>query len=188
MIVGTQNTYSIINVLEEWQVTNYSHYSNQDLADMIIRWLQALSELYPSIQEGLIIWCDRSQNAFIEMLDHTATRLGIEWFTFTESIQFEVEWLTGFKQWLISSNKLNISPMCNILYKELLMATWDLKASKLKLLNSCADHMMDAFDYSLIPWYNKFIEYANPYFFPGGNKYLKALERFNFPTSPSLTN
>jgi hypothetical protein len=37
MIVGTQNTYSIINVLEEWQVTNYSHYSNQDLADMIIR-------------------------------------------------------------------------------------------------------------------------------------------------------
>jgi hypothetical protein len=31
-----------------------------------------------------------------------------------------------------------------------------MKSIKPKLLASCKDHMMDGFDYAMIPWYNTF--------------------------------
>lgn len=51
---------------------------------------------------------------------------------------------------------------------ELQAAVWDTKATKPKLLAGSPDHMMDAFDYALTPWYSQLLRQANPYYF---NKY-----------------
>ena len=84
------------------------------------------------------------------------------------------------KQWLMSSNKLNIALECSLFYQELLLATFDQNllcgigtplegtSTKLKLLSGCEDHLMDAFDYALSPWYDSLLISANQYYFPRG--------------------
>lgn len=93
--------------------------------------------------------------------------MGINWLNFTQVDQVEVELRTSFKQSLLSTGKLNISKECIIFYNELLQAVWDLKSTKPKLLPSCPDHMMDAFDYAMSPWYEEFYSkhFSNSYYF-----------------------
>ena len=104
------------------------------------------------------------------MLNTAAEKEYTSFLTFVPNTQLEIEWRIGFKQWLISAKKLNIALDCKVLYQELLLATWDMKATKSKLLASCEDHMSDAFDYSLEPWYAILLRQANPYYFPRGIK------------------
>lgn len=73
----------------------------------------------------------------------------------------------------MSSNKLNIALECSLFYQELLLATFDQKSTKLKLLSGCEDHLMDAFDYALSPWYDSLLISANQYYFPRGLDWVK---------------
>jgi len=168
ILISSQNSYQSVDVIGELQIVNQSRYSNQMLANIVVRWLISQATLYPKLRGGLLVYCDRTNLAFIEMLNTAATREYATFLTFVPNTQLEIEWRIGFKQWLISANKLNIALDCKVLYQELLLATWDMQASKPKLLKGCADHMMDAFDYALEPWYSVLLRQANPYYFPRG--------------------
>lgn len=152
ILLQTQETWETVNVIEEFQLTNYSRYSNEALAHIVVRWLKSLGQIYPKlVEDELIVFCDKSNITFIEMLNTAADREDTPWLMFVESEQIEIEHRIGFKQGLISASRLNISTDCKYLYQELLLAVYDTKATKLKLLDNCDDHMMDAFDYALIP-------------------------------------
>lgn len=113
------------------------------------------------------------------MCNSTKDSLGIDWIQFMQVPQLEIDFRTATKQALLSTNKMNISPNCPVLYNELLLAVWDLKSIKPKLLASCPDHMMDAFDYAMTPWYKPFysLHFSNSYYF---NSQPRFLERGKF--------
>ena len=176
ILIGTQSntnfSYQNVNVLEELQLTNYSRYSHKDLAYLVVKWIRSLGKLYSTLREGITCYCDKSNLTWLEMLNDAAKQIKLEWCIFVPAPQIEVEQRIGFKQGLLSVGKLNISLDCNVLYTELLLATWDLKSLKPKLMSSCADHMSDAFDYAMSPWYGPFYQkhLLNSYYL--GNRQL----------------
>lgn len=143
ILLKTDSNYIYVNAIEELQILNESRWSNEDLAYKVCKWLKSLSYLYPVLRDGLIVYCDKTNLTFIEMLNMAKNNLYINWLSFVAAPQVEVEFRIGNKQWLMSANKFNISLDCPILYQELLLATFDMESIKLKLIESCADHMME---------------------------------------------
>jgi len=172
ILLTTSDNYDTVNVVEELQIKTESRWTNKDLAYMVCKWLRALSELYPDLKEGLIVLCDKSAIIFIEMLNDMVRTLNLGWISFIPAPQVEVEQRIWFKQGLMSGGKLNIPLECPILYNELLLATIDPESAKIRLLPECSDHMMDAFDYALTPWYGNIQLKINPYYFPKGKKHF----------------
>src|SRR5581483_8198846 len=78
ILVRTDSTYKSVNVLEEFQINNESRWSNQDLAYKVCRWLNSLSYLFPALKEGLVVYCDKSNLTFIEMLNTSKLALNIQ--------------------------------------------------------------------------------------------------------------
>jgi hypothetical protein len=166
VIVSTQrNIYETVDVIAEWRIDNQAHFSHQELAFGIVNWFKYQAELResPELKQGLWVYCDKSNPTYIEMLNSTAKQERLHWIWFRPSPQEEVQIRIAFKQWLISSFKLNISLEAPALYHELKVATWDLKAPKPRLAVGSLDHMMDAFDYATITWYRKLMKGFNPY-------------------------
>jgi len=166
ILAGTDLTKDgSVEVIDEWHVRNQAQYSHEQLAKRIVDWLQAQAIIEPVLLRGLQVFCDKSNLTFIEMLNKEAKSQKLDWLRFRRSIQMEVLFRINFKQWLMSYGKLNISLLCKQLYRELQGAVWDEKASKPKLMANSEDHMTDALDYALTPWYTRLLRNANPYYF-----------------------
>jgi len=172
-----ENIYGTVDILAELKIDNQSRFSHQQLAFRIIGWFKFQAEAEPRLKQGLRVVCDKSNPTYIEMLNFTAKLENIDWLRFVPSNQIEVLVRINFKQWLISSYMLNIGLNVKELFKELQVATWDLKASKPKLASGSPDHMTDALDYALTPWYNKLIKGVNPYWFAKETKLTQILTR-----------
>lgn len=106
ILLGSQATsdnrtsYQDVNALEELQITNYSRFSHQDLAYQIVRWIRAQGIIYPTLfmREPVVVYCDKSNLTWIEMLNTTAREMGIRELIFTPAPQMEVEWRIKGKQ------------------------------------------------------------------------------------------
>jgi len=171
ILIQTSDEYKYVNVVEEFYLPTESRWTNRDMVEKVISWFVALSQLYPELKkEGLIVYCDKTAIVFIQDLNVRKEERNEEWLLFIEVPQIEVEWRIGMKQSLISASRLNIAQTAHQLYHELSLAAADPKSSKLKLLNDCPDHMMDAFDYALTPWYTMLMRYTNSFYFPRGLK------------------
>ena len=178
VLCSTQdNTYGSVNVIDELRIDNQSRFSHQQLAFKIINWFKFQAEVEPRLKHGLWVVCDKTNPTYIEMLNYTAKLEKVDWLHFKASKQIEVLVRINFKQWLISSYMLNLSLKAKQLYRELQIATWDLKAAKPKLASGSPDHMTDALDYALTPWYNRLLKGVNPYWFTKETKLTQILAK-----------
>lgn len=174
IIIGTDPTKDgSVEVIDEWWVNNQALYSHEQLAERIVNWLIAQATIEPLLLRGLKVICDKSNFTFIEMLNKVAKNKKLDWFSFRRSWQMEVLFRINFKQWLMSYHKLNISLLCKQLWRELQGAVWDDRGTKPKLMAKSEDHMMDALDYALMPWMNRLLRNANPYYFFNKEKEIR---------------
>jgi hypothetical protein len=164
-VIIVSSDKNTINCLDELHIDNQGRYSHEQLALRIVKWIKVQAIIDPALLKGIIFFCDKSNQTFIEMLNKTSKAMKLEWLIFKRSVQMEVLFRTNFKKWLMSYGKLNISLLCKWFWHELQVASWDERSSKPKLLKNCPDHMMDAFDYALTKWYGSLLGSANPYYF-----------------------
>jgi len=131
-----KSVWNSVDVLAELYFKNQSQFTWLKLAVMIVKWLKIQAIIYPDIPlVGLDVYCDKSNFTFIEMLNYEAQiQAAGSWLRFYACPQIEILFRVSFKQGLIGASKLNISPTTEYLFQELLMAAWDTKSVKPKLL------------------------------------------------------